>query len=134
MRAGACGRLVGCAEVVPVLRYVTEAWFKRKPDISHLRVWGCLDYVFVQKDKQCSLQPHMEKCVFVGYQSGYKGWKFYNPTTQKYIICERAEFDERVFPGLAKYKATSPVNLTPPVRGHSVPPSRNPRNHSRKSS
>ena len=24
MRAGACGRLVGCAEVAPVLRYVTE--------------------------------------------------------------------------------------------------------------
>ena len=91
-----------------------EAWFKRKPDISHLRVWGCLAYVFVQKDKRCLLQPHMEKCVFVGYPSGYKGWKFYNPTTQKYIICERAEFDEHVFPGLAKYKATSPVNLTPP--------------------
>ena len=91
-----------------------EAWFKCKPDISHLRVWGCLAYVFVQKDKRRSLQPHMEKCVFVGYLSRYKGWKFYNPTTQKYIICEHAEFDEHVFPGLAKYKATSPVNLTPP--------------------
>ena len=56
----------------------------------------------------------MEKCVFVGYPSGYKGWTFYNPSTQKYIICEHAEFDECVFPGLAKYKATSPVNLTSP--------------------
>jgi len=42
-----------------------EAWFKRKPDISHLRVWGCLAYVYVQKDKRCSLQPHMEKCEVV---------------------------------------------------------------------
>jgi hypothetical protein len=91
-----------------------EAWFKHKPDISHLRVWGCLAYVHVQKDRRCYLEPHMEKCVFVGYPSGYKGWKFYNPTTQKYVISEHAEFDERVFPGLAKYKATSPVNLTPP--------------------
>jgi hypothetical protein len=91
-----------------------EAWFKRKPDISHLRVWGCLAYVHVQKDKRRSLEPHMEKCVFVGYPSGYKGWKFYNPITQKYVISERTEFDECVFPGLAKYKATSPVNLTPP--------------------
>src|SRR5258708_35564716 len=54
----------------------------------------------------------MEKCVFMGYPSGYKGWLFYNPNTQKYIISERAEFDERVFPGLSKYKATSPVNFT----------------------
>jgi hypothetical protein len=30
-----------------------EAWFKRKPDVSHLRVWGCLAYVFIQKDKHC---------------------------------------------------------------------------------
>ena len=91
-----------------------EAWFKRKPDVSHLRVWGCLAYVFIQKDKRKSLQPHMEKCVFMGYPSGYKGWLFYNPNTQKYIISERAEFDERIFPGLSKYKATSPVNLTSP--------------------
>jgi len=91
-----------------------EAWFKRKRDVSHLRVWGCLAYVFIQKDKRRSLQPHMEKCVFMGYPSGYKGWKFYNPTTQKYLISERAEFDERIFPGLAKYKATSPADLTPP--------------------
>jgi len=36
-----------------------KAWFKRKPDVSHLRVWGCLAYVFIQKDKQHSLQPHI---------------------------------------------------------------------------
>jgi len=63
-----------------------EAWFKRKPDVSHLRVWGCLAYVFIQKDKRHSLQPHIEKCVFMGYPSGYKGWKFYNTTTQQYLI------------------------------------------------
>ena len=68
-----------------------EAWFKHKPDVSHLRVWGCLAYVFIQKDKRRSLQPHMEQCVFVGYPSGYKGWKFYNPSTKKYIISEQAE-------------------------------------------
>jgi len=28
-----------------------EAWFKRKPDVSYLRVWGCLAYVFIQKHK-----------------------------------------------------------------------------------
>ncbi len=56
------------------------------------------------------LQPHMEKCIFVGYPSGYKGWHFYNPVTKKFIISERAIFDERSFPGLSR---TSPVDLTP---------------------
>ena len=57
----------------------------------------------------------MEQCVFVGYPTGYKGWKFYNPSTKKYIISERAEFDERIFPGLAKYTPISPIDLTAPT-------------------
>ena len=77
-----------------------EAWLKKKPDVSHLRVWGCLAYVHVQKDKRKSFGSHMEKCIFVGYPAGYKGWQFYNPVTKKFIISERAEFDERYFPGI----------------------------------
>ena len=73
-----------------------EAWYKKKPDVSHLRVWewGCIAYVHIQKDKRSSLGSHMEKCVFIGYPEGYKGWKFYNPDTKKMVISERAEFDE----------------------------------------
>ncbi|KAJ3489457.1 hypothetical protein NLJ89_g11528 [Agrocybe chaxingu] len=90
-----------------------EAWHKKKPDVSHLRVWGCTAYVYVQKDQRKSLQPHMEKCVFLGYPSGYKGWTFFNPTTKKIIISERAEFDERYFPGLSTGPVAK-VDLNPP--------------------
>ena len=37
----------------------------------------------------------MEKCIFIGYPNDYKGWKFFNPETNKVIICEYADFDER---------------------------------------
>ena len=37
----------------------------------------------------------MEKCIFIEYSDGYKGWKFYNPETNKVIICEYADFDEK---------------------------------------
>ena len=77
------------------------------------RVFGCTAYVFVQKDKRKSLQPHMEKCIFIGYPSGYKGWRFYNPTSKKFIIAETAQFDERYFPGLSK--SISPPSLAPIV-------------------
>ncbi len=90
----------------------------RKPDISHFRVFGCTAYVYIQRDKRKSLQPHMEKCIFVGYPSGYKGWQFYNPVTKKFIISERAIFDERSFPGLSR---TSPVDLTPVGAQMNVP-------------
>jgi len=72
-----------------------EIWYGKKPDVSHLRVWGCLAYVHVQRDKRDKLGSHMEKCIFIGYPEGYKGWKFYNPETNSCVISERADFDER---------------------------------------
>jgi len=75
-----------------------ELWHGWKPDVSHLRVWGCTAYVYIQKDKRAGLGSHMEKCVFIGYPQGYKGWKFYNPTMKRTVIAERAHFDERYFP------------------------------------
>ena len=89
-----------------------EAFYGRKPDVSHLRIWGCLAYVHVQKDKRAALGSHMEKCIFIGYPPGYKGWKFYNPDTKKVVIAERAVFDERFFPGTKNW-----TNL-PPFRAH----------------
>src|ERR671929_620035 len=73
-----------------------ELWHGKKPDVGHLRVWGCVAYVHIQRDKRLSkLGSHMEKCIFIGYPAGYKGWKFYNPETKKVVISERADFDER---------------------------------------
>ncbi len=72
-----------------------ELWNGRKPGVDHLRVWGCVAYVHIQRDKRSKLDSHMEKCIFIGYPEGYKGWKFYNPETKKVIISERADFDER---------------------------------------
>src|SRR6201746_2156918 len=91
-----------------------ELWNGRKPDVSHLRVWGCTAYVHVQKDKRPGLGSHMEKCVFIGYPQGYKGWKFYNPTTKKTVIAERADFDERYFP-LSKRPSSPSIPLPSPV-------------------
>jgi hypothetical protein len=90
-----------------------QLWNGRKPDVSHLRVWGCTAYVHIQKDKRAGLGSHMEKCVFIGYPQGYKGWKFYNPTTKKTVISERADLDERYFP-LSK-RPTS-ASFPPPVQ------------------
>ena len=61
----------------------------------------------------------MEKCVFIGYPQGYKGWKFYNPTTRKVVISERADFDERYFP-MSK-RPTSASFPPPSVEVESTP-------------
>ena len=65
----------------------------------------------------------MEKCVFLGYPDGYKGWKFYNPTSKRTLISERADFNERYFPMSKRSSLSSqppptvptPVLPSPPV-------------------
>ena len=76
-----------------------EHWFKSKPDLAHLRVFGCLSYVNVQKDQRKGLQSHTRKCIFVGYPPEHKGWLFYDWTTKRTLVSDAAIFDERVFPG-----------------------------------
>jgi hypothetical protein len=61
---------------------------------------------------QAHLFGHTERCVFIGYPDGYKGWKFYNPTTKKVVISEHADFDERYFPGLKHSATTLPPSST----------------------
>jgi hypothetical protein len=44
-----------------------EILYKRKFDISHLRVFGCICYVHSQNTE--ILDPHAKKCIFLGYCS-----------------------------------------------------------------
>ena len=109
-----------------------ETFVGTKPDVSMLRVWGCVAYVHIQRDKRDwgSLGSHMEKCIFIGYPPDYKGWKFYNPVTKKSVVSERAQFDERYFLGIKGSTPTiiptsllenPPLSATPNQQPSSVP-------------
>src|ERR1700743_2203741 len=93
--------------------------FGQIPDVSLFRVFGALAYVHVKKDKRSGFSPHMQKAIFVGYPSQYKGWEFYNPEAKKFFLSDRADFDERVFPGLSTRLPDPP--LFPPHFSFSTP-------------
>ncbi len=46
-----------------------EKFTGKKPDVSHLRVFGCIAYVHVLDQKRSKLDPKAEKCIFIGYSS-----------------------------------------------------------------
>ena len=47
-----------------------ELWYRKQPDISHLRVFGCLAYVHVLKIKRKKLDPvKTVVCKVVGSDS-----------------------------------------------------------------
>eukprot|EP00253_Pinus_taeda_P007554 PITA_07554 len=62
-----------------------EVWTSKKPFLSHLRVFECDAYVHVPKGKRTKLDSKSEKCIFIGYKDGLKGYKLWNPVTGKVV-------------------------------------------------
>ena len=44
-----------------------ERFTGKKPDLSHLKVFGCIAYVHVPDELHTKLDPKAEKCIFIGY-------------------------------------------------------------------
>jgi hypothetical protein len=58
-----------------------EKFTSKKPNVSRLRVFGCIPYVHVLDKKKSKLDPKVEKCSFIGYSLKQKGYKCFNPST-----------------------------------------------------
>ena len=56
-----------------------EAFTGMKPEIGHLRVFGCLVYVHIPKEKRTKMDPSGKKGVFVGYSETSKAYRIYIP-------------------------------------------------------
>ncbi|GAU27524.1 hypothetical protein TSUD_147180 [Trifolium subterraneum] len=86
-----------------------EMLYGKAPNYNNLRVMGCLCYVKSPK-KLDKFSPRSEKCVFVGYPQGQKGWKVFNLDTREFTISRDVIFHERIFP------YASPNDETPTVQ------------------
>ena len=71
-----------------------EAWFRRKPAVGHLRVFGCVAYTLINSHNRKKLDAKSEKCIFIGYCIQSKGYRLYNPETKKTIVSRNVMFDE----------------------------------------
>jgi hypothetical protein len=44
-----------------------EKFTGKKPNVSHLKVFGCITYVHIPEEKESKSNPKPEKCIFIGY-------------------------------------------------------------------
>jgi len=76
-----------------------ESLNKEKPDISHLRVFGCGAWVYLTPEQRNNkLSPKSELMVFIGYHPGVKGYKFMRISNNRIHLATKAIFDETMFP------------------------------------
>ena len=85
-----------------------KLWYKRKPNVSYLKVWGCTAIVRLPGNKRKKLGERGIECIFIGYAIHSKSYRFYVTEQNDYmsihsIIESRdAIFDENRFSSLSR--------------------------------
>ena len=87
-----------------------EAWTGVKPNVSHLRVFGCDAYPHIPKDERSKMDPKAKKSIFLGYGDGVKGYRLYNKEKQRIFYSRDVVFNE-----------TKPTQANNPAEGNEVP-------------
>ena len=71
-----------------------EMWYKKKPNLAHIRIFGSTVFVHVPKDERAKFDPTGIKCVLVGYCETQKAFRLWDPSARKVRISRDVLFDE----------------------------------------
>lgn len=71
-----------------------EVWTGKKPNLNHMRIFGCPAMVHIPKENRSKLDVKSRKLIFVGYSDCTKGYKFIDPETKKGIVSRDVVFLE----------------------------------------
>src|SRR5579871_4964314 len=70
-----------------------EVWFGKKLSLNHLRIFGCIAYAHILKEKKYKLDWKTTKYIFLGY-SGTNQYRLWDPEKKDIIIAKDIKFDE----------------------------------------
>jgi transposase InsO family protein len=63
-----------------------ELWHGEKPDLSHIRIFGCKAFAYIPKEKRTKFDDHAIETILVGYSEQTKGYRLLLTKTNKIII------------------------------------------------
>lgn len=80
-----------------------ELCFKKRPDISHLKIFGCLVFIHVPDEKRKKLDPKAVEAMMVGYVEGSTScYQIWDPRARKLAISRDVTFEEQSMMELSK--------------------------------
>ena len=71
-----------------------EVFFGKKLEVIHLRIFGCLVYIHIPKEKRKKLDPSGKKGIFNGYSDTLKAYSVYIPSFKKIETSRDVTFNE----------------------------------------
>ncbi|CAB0002804.1 unnamed protein product, partial [Nesidiocoris tenuis] len=91
-----------------------EVWHGEKPDLSHLRVFGCSAWAHIPKQRRKKLDPKSERLIFIGYPEDRRGYRLLDPVTKRVTNSRDVHFVE-ISDNPESCSPSLPVPLTPVV-------------------
>jgi len=93
-----------------------EALYSNKPDIRHLRTFGCLAYAQIPTENREKLDDRAKRCIFIGYMETASIWKLYDLVGKRAFTSRDVIFDDNT---VYKHLVATPENISvkpvPPV-------------------
>nr|KAJ0217724.1 hypothetical protein LSAT_V11C300103190 [Lactuca sativa] len=92
-----------------------EAWSGRKPQIAHLRVFGCVAHMKIVKGHLKKLEDRSMPLVHLGIEKGSKAYRLLDPNSGKVYVSRDVVFEEErnwVWEKSQRIKATPGVSFT----------------------
>ncbi len=71
-----------------------ETWTSRKPNVSHIRIFGSRTFVHIPDAKRTKLEAKCVEGVLVGFCENTKAYRIYIPTQHKVITSRDVIIDE----------------------------------------
>ncbi|KAM1263553.1 hypothetical protein ACFX2G_029156 [Malus domestica] len=86
---------------LPISRLDTSPWellFRRSPDYSKLKVFGCSCYLWLKPYVSSNLDDKSKHCVFLSYSLQHKGYRCLDLQSERIYISRHVLFNEEHFP------------------------------------
>ena len=71
-----------------------EALRQRKPNLGHIRVFGCLGYARTEAAGRKKLDDRSKLLVHLGTEPGSKAYRLFDPTKQRIVVSRDVICDE----------------------------------------
>ncbi|GJT74228.1 putative RNA-directed DNA polymerase [Tanacetum coccineum] len=98
-----------------------EHIFKRSPDYSFLRVFGCLCFPHLRPYNRHKMDFRSTPCVFLGYSPSHHGYRCLDISTERLYITRHVRFNEAQFPFDIPKTTSAPPSKTSPYYSSESP-------------
>ena len=99
----------------------SKAWYRKQPDLSNLRVFGCIAFAHVPEVLRKKLDDKAVKLRFMGYSKGGRGYRLMHEDNRRITYRRDVNFNELCFSFNPTAATGSETNTVVHDKGNSEP-------------